>query len=375
METLAMSDLPRTSPPRRVFLSAAALLAGCQSPPGTNRPRPLSAPIYVADAHSHYGVFRPSKIRDGVDLGPRLRAAGVTLLAWTPSSDGPWTRMGARRREQFAEPMPGQLEAHMFGALGRIRRMAERSNLPFVLLPEDVDRAARGESMIVMTAEGSDFLEGSLNGLARAYALGLRHLQLVHYIRNPVGDIQTQPPEHNGLSAFGRQLVEACTRRGILIDLAHSSRDTVDMALDATDAAPIWSHSVISATDEHWSQSGAQARRLHISTARKIAARGGAIGLWALGNSTGYRVDQYADSLLRAADQVGTAHVMIGTDTDGFSAKEAQSVAEPADLRRVVDALLERNIDESVVRAICFGNYARCLKAAMSRSLSEYRKG
>ncbi len=321
----------------------------------------------IADAHSHYGWFRPEKIANGPGLSSRMREAGVSLLAWTITSDGPWIRMGTRRFEQVATPSPGQLEQHFFRSIDRVRRLAERAGLPFATTPADIDRSARGDPFLVLAGEAADFLEGEIAGLERAYGLGLRHLQLVHYIRNPIGDIQTEAPVHGGLTAFGREVVQHCNRLGLLVDLAHCSRNTVDMALDVTTAAPIWSHSTIGLSDEHWTQPGGLARQLNIGRARAIAARGGAIGLWALGSSTGKDAGAYADSLLRAVDLVGARHVMIGSDMDGFGPRDHASLAEPADLRRVVDSLLARRVDDAVVDAVCFGNYARCLRAAMAQ--------
>ncbi|MFO1198777.1 MAG: membrane dipeptidase [Burkholderiaceae bacterium] len=344
-----------------------ALLGGCESPASARRAGP---PIPVADAHSHYGLFAPSKIRQGEDLAPRLRDAGVALLAWSVTSDGPWIGPVGPRFEQKSLPRKGEVEANFFGFARRARGWAERAGLRFALAPSDVDRAlAGGEPMLVLAAEAADFLEGSLAGLERAYALGLRHTQIVHFLRdNAVGNLQTAPPLHpGGLTAFGEALVRACNRQGILVDLAHCARDTFDRALDVTAVAPIWSHSVIGETDEHFGQPGDLARRLNVSRARRLAARGGAVGLWALAGSTGYRVAAYADSLMHAVDLVGAEHVMIGSDTDGFGRNGRASIESPADLRRVVDALLARRVDERTVRAVCAGNYARCLRGAMAR--------
>ncbi len=366
---MARASAPADAAPRltrrALLLAAAGALgaAGCQASPPASR---SVATLPIADAHSHYGFFSTAKIREGPALAERMRAAGVTLLAWAMPSDSRWVRPGARRLEQVAQPAPGELARYFDTSVARARGVARRAGLPFAATPDDVDAAARGEPHLVMAIEGADFLEGSVDGLARAHAAGVRHVQLVHYIRNPIGDFQTEAPVHGGLTAFGESVVRECNRLGMLVDLAHGTRELVDRALDVSSQAMIWSHSAITETDEHWSQPGGLARRLHISRARRIADRGGAIGLWALAASTGYRPSAYADSLLRAAELVGPSHVMIGTDTDGLGPGGRASVESPADLRTVVDALLARGTDEGTVRAICFGNYARCLRAAMA---------
>ena len=68
-------------------------------------------------------------------------------------------------------------------------------------------------------------------------------------------------------------------------------------------------------------------------------------------------------------DALGPEHVMFGTDIDGMASFAAME--DLMDLRKVADVLQERGVDDKTLRAICFDNYARCLKAAMqARSAS-----
>jgi microsomal dipeptidase-like Zn-dependent dipeptidase len=74
--------------------------------------------------------------------------------------------------------------------------------------------------------------------------------------------------------------------------------------------------------------------------------------------------DGYATELMRMVDVVGPEHVMFGTDLDGvgkFGVMDGLS-----DLRSVADVLRKRGVDEKTLKAVCFDNYARCLKAAMA---------
>ena len=71
----------------------------------------------------------------------------------------------------------------------------------------------------------------------------------------------------------------------------------------------------------------------------------------------------YADELLRMVDAIGAEHVMFGTDIDGLGTLGVMS--RPADLRAVADLLQARGVDEKTLRALCFENYARCLRAAI----------
>jgi len=226
---------------------------------------------------------------------------------------------------------------------------------------------------VVLASEGADFLEGKLEGLDAAYGKGLRHLQFVHYIGTPVGDFQTVPPRHNGLSEMGKKLIEACSARGILVDLAHSTGASVDQALEIARAPMVWSHSWVHTQGGDWrDQYGFQMRRLSLEHAKKIAAKGGVIGLWGLGlpqAASGWSVTRgntaaYARELAQLAELIGADHVAFGTDLEGVGPN--WSVNTYADVRAVVEHLQGMKLPDSVVERIAYGNYARVLKAALA---------
>ena len=192
---------------------------------------------------------------------------------------------------------------------------------------------------------------------------GSRHLQLVHYIRNALGDFQTESPQHDGMTQLGVDTVKACNRLGILVDLAHATQPVIDKALEVSATPIIWSHSAITTVRYAWSQPSSLSRKLYIDYAKKIAKRGGAVGLWSLRATVKSSPGGYADELMRMVDAIGAEHVMFGTDLDGVGKFGVMDRLE--DLRGVADLLRKRGIDDKTLRAICFDNYARCLRTAM----------
>jgi len=62
-------------------------------------------------------------------------------------------------------------------------------------------------------------------------------------------------------------------------------------------------------------------------------------------------------------DMIGPEHVMFGTDLDGVG--QFGVMDQLGDLRRVADLLRKRGVDDRTLSAICFENFARCLRAAM----------
>ena len=79
----------------------------------------------------------------------------------------------------------------------------------------------------MLAIEGCDFLEGDLDRLDAMEQRGVRSIQLTHYLVNETGDIQTAPPVHGGLTPFGADAVRRMNAVGIIVDVAHCSRDTV----------------------------------------------------------------------------------------------------------------------------------------------------
>jgi membrane dipeptidase len=350
---------------RRRFLKRAAALAVAGPSAAVAAER-----IPIADAHSHYGLI--TRRLAGAGLADDMRRNRVALVAWKVVADRRWIRATATGIEQSSEPGPGDLARYFAAAFEEIRTHATGNGLRIVRTPADVDACVAGEPGVVLASEGADFLEGNVDALGPAVDLGLRHLQLVHYIRTPVGDFQTVAPVHQGLSAMGRSLVEACNARGVLVDLAHATAPAVEQALAISTAPMIWSHGWVDGDGGHWQDRyGYLKRRLSVALAKKIAGRGGVVGLWGLGLSRpgpGWPVasrdtQAYARELARLVDVIGADHVVFGTDIEGVGSNWV--VNDYGHVRTVVEHLDAMKLPAGVVERVAYRNYARVLKAVL----------
>jgi membrane dipeptidase len=355
---------------RRALLQAAAALAA--GGPWLVR---AQQPVPIADMHSHYGMVARRQLAES-GFADDMRNNGVVLVAWKLVADGPWLRHTSTGTEPASAPASGALAEFFNRSLARMEAYVREHKLKLVLTRADVDaalaRQGPGEVGVVFAAEGADFLEGKLDGLAAAYERGLRHLQLVHVIPSPVGDRQTSAPSHHGLSELGKDILEACNTRGILVDLAHCTGAAVDQALDLSTAAMVWSHGWVEGEGGKWQdQSRFLQRRLSFAHARKIAAKGGVVGLWGFGRARPdprWEVRQndqfgYARELAKLVDQIGADHVAIGTDIEGVGTNWA--VNTYVHVRAVVEALQAAKLPSSTIEKVAFANYARVLKAAL----------
>src|SRR5207253_4098237 len=94
------------------------------------------------------------------------------------------------------------------------------------LCAADLEMAHKsGQPAIVADVEGLDFLDGKVERLEEAHQRGIRHLQLVHYTPNDIGDFQTGAITHQGLTSFGAEAIRACHRLGFVCDVAHATEE------------------------------------------------------------------------------------------------------------------------------------------------------
>jgi membrane dipeptidase len=344
---------------RRELLRIAAASGLAHS---LSRKAAAAGPIYLADMHYHLffaGTYSPEKYPLGLDMA----GGQATLVAWAAVSDLLWMGPTADRHRQNKTPNPGEVYAWFQREIGRIKRHVADQGLKMVANSTDVDDAVHGDPHVVLSTEGSFFLEDDLSRLAALYELGVRHVQLVHYIKNNVGDYQTEQPTYGGLTEFGKQVIVECNRLGILIDLAHCTEAVVTQALAVSKAPMIWSHSSIAKSGiPNWSMVVWKARQLTLSTARKIAQKGGVVGLWAFRPDVGPSAASYANRLAEMADELGEDHVAIGTDSHGLD--NDQMLANYADVRKVIDYWQKAGVKEARIRKIAIENYARALKEA-----------
>ncbi len=365
-------------PTRRLLLRVAwPLLALGSGWLPASPARAQAGRVPISDMHSHYGLI--SRRAGEIGMAEELRAQRIALVAWSMPSDLRWTRLNENGVIQSGEPAPGELLAFFRSRIELMAAYAKRTGLRIVLTPGDVDAclAAGGPPGVVLASEGSDFLEGQLDNLAGMHTRGLRHLQLVHYIRNPVGDFQTVAPTHGGLSALGKQLVQACNARGILVDLAHCTGQGVEQALEVASKPVVWSHSWVDNAGGQWQDVvGFRQRRLSLALAKRIADRGGVVGLWGFGLANpgpdlgdgSWAVARgdtrgYARELAKLVDKLGADHVALGTDVEGVGPN--WSVNNYAHVREVVDRLQDK-LPASTLDKVAGGNYARVLKQALA---------
>jgi membrane dipeptidase len=109
---------------------------------------------------------------------------------------------------------------------------------------EDVVRLHREHKIaILMGLEGGHIIINDLRVLDNFYRLGVRYMTLTHTQDTDWADSSGDTPRHNGLTSFGRQVVERMNRLGMMVDISHVSDKTFYDALAVTKAPVVASHS------------------------------------------------------------------------------------------------------------------------------------
>ena len=88
-----------------------------------------------------------------------------------------------------------------------------------------------------MGMENGAPIEGDLKNVRYFYKRGIRYITLAHSKSNHISD-SSYDPEHrwNGLSPFGKELVRAMNKVGIMVDVSHISDSAFYQVMRVTNA-------------------------------------------------------------------------------------------------------------------------------------------
>jgi membrane dipeptidase len=181
------------------------------------------------------------------DLAKGMRAGSLAVACLADVPDGPILKRNEAGVLTAGTPQPGQLYKYHLDRLDWMDEMIAHHGLRRALSAADLETAhAAGDPAVVGDVEGLDFLEGKMERLEEAHQRGVRHVQLVHYTPNDIGDFQTGTVTHHGLTSFGAEVIRACHRLGFVCDVAHATEDTVKAAVKVATKPLLLSHTALS---------------------------------------------------------------------------------------------------------------------------------
>ena len=326
------------------------------------------------------------------------RASTVDLRRPQPGldTDIPRLRAGAVGGQFWSVWVPADL-AEPDAVIGALEQMdvvhgfIERYPDTFALATTaDEVEAAFGSGRIasLLGLEGGSMIGSSLPLLRNAYARGVRYMTLTHWLTTRWADAATDPPRHDGLTPFGREVVREMNRLGMLVDLSHVSPATMAAALDVSEAPVVFSHSGALAVCDHprnvpdeilrrMPANGgvvmavflggfvSQALRDHFLGARDVGDGDVAAGRRWMAEHPGpiVTLSQVADHIDHLRDVAGIDHVGIGSDFDGGEPLP-DGLTDVSRFPALLGELLRRGYSDDDVRKVAGGNVLRTLRGA-----------
>lgn len=231
--------------PFLALLIATAALTLTARPAGqsaeiSGRVRDLHARAIVVDGHA--------------DTTQRLlfdKAFDIGRLDATGGIDVPRMTEGGLDAVFFSIWMPGSVTGPLavrraLQQIDHVREAVRKRPESLVLATSAADiRRAAGTRRIaaLMGVEGGHMIDNDLGVLRQYAALGVRYLTLTHSLNTSWADSSGDKPLHNGLTAFGREVVRELNRLGVMVDISHVSDKTFFDTLAVTTVPVIASHS------------------------------------------------------------------------------------------------------------------------------------
>ena len=236
---------------RIIAIAVLAVLCACNNSE-TNLARKadkIHSSILTVDTHADTPLdfFRP-----GFDMGvwndfgcvdfPRMRAGGLDALFFSY-----YTVQGPRNDTAYAN-----VYDYVHSLINQTYEIVEKysSMAEIALTADDAYRIKKeGKSAVFIGIENGYPVGQDITRVKDLYDLGARYITLSHTRNNDICDSSTDPlgAEHNGLSEFGKQVVQEMNRLGIIVDVAHISDKSFYDVLAHSKAPIIASHASIRA--------------------------------------------------------------------------------------------------------------------------------
>ena len=223
----------------------------------------------------------------------------------------------------------------------------------------------QGVHAAIMHFEGAEPIDPELDALEVFYQAGLRSLGLVWSRPNVFANgvqfaFPRSPDTGPGLTEEGRELVRACNRLGIMLDLSHLNEKGFWDVASLSEAPLVATHSNAHAISP-------STRNLTDKQLDAIKESGGLVGLnFAVYDmrEDGNRVeDTPFEVILRQIDylvgRVGIDGLVLGTDFDGTHIP--QVIGDAAGLPKLIDAMRIHGYDDAALRKIAYENWLHVL--------------
>lgn len=345
-------------------------------PPYTvsGRARALHETLFIADMHADSLLWDRDLLADSpvaqVDV-PKLVRGNVALQAFTVVTKTPrglnikrntadsdnifWLALTQR---QPIENLSSLTKRALWQA-AKLHEYAGRSGGKLVVIKNKGDfrdfverRKTEKVTGGWLGIEGAHALDGKPENVDVLYDAGFRMMSPSHFFDNDISG-SAHGVEQYGLTEKGRDVIRRMESKGMLVDVAHASSQTVDDVLAMATRPVVVSHTGVKGTCDN-------ERNLTDEQLRAIAKTGGVIGIGFWDTAVcGEDAGHIARAVRYAVNVAGIDHVALGSDFDG-------SVRAPFDTSGealITEALIGEGFTDEEIGKVMGGNILALLSA------------
>ncbi len=242
----------------------------------------------------------------------------------------------------------------MFELIDHYREMGIRDGVTLVNCEADMEETGS----FVMGLEGGAHLIGSMTDLIRLVRAGVKLFGFQYDSDSPLAN-------SSGLTSLGRNAAEYLFENNLIIDLAHSGKNTRRDIMDIAEVLGcghlvFYSHGT---TEKYW-RGGESERALGEKEKKRLIKKGGTIGSCVTFPFFS-EIDEIAECIDKIIQDGGVDQVCIGDDYCGVASFEMIGVESAGDFYKIGDSLSDRGLSDIQIRGVLELNAPQQIKAAL----------
>lgn len=300
---------------------------------------------------SNKNVFKKHNLHEGSnDLGlpinnqvdlPRLKESGARCIFAASFSSGLLPKEAERRKHTLT--VLKQINFYQ-----QIVKRAEKE-LTLIRNYDDYKHAKQsGKIGLLLHLEGAEMLDDYGVFLETLYSLGVRSIGLTHNSKNQFAGGALS---NGGFTKNGKKAFKKASELGMIKDLAHLNKRSMNGALDIVEPPFMFSHGGVKDDKK-------VARNLEDQQALRIAEKGGIIGVSFVPNMlSSPDIEAVGDIFKHLKERVGVEALAIGSDFDGITSRElVNGLEDVSKMQNLTEVLKKKGFNQNEIEKVFYKN-------------------
>jgi len=209
-----------------------------------------------------------------------------------------------------------------------------------------------------LTIEEGGVLQGSIGNLKRFYEMGVRLITLTWNYPNDLGFPNANIKDwKQGLTSFGKEVVQEMNSLGMLVDVSHLSDEGFYQVADISGRPFVASHSNARAVTHNY-------RNLTDDMIKLLAEKGGVMGInfekTFLGNRQFSAVEDMVTHIKHIFNVGGAEVLAMGSDFDGIN--QELEIRDIGEIDKLINVLIKEGFTEGQLEKFLYKNALRVIK-------------